>query len=269
MAQLKDSMPVIDVTARRLRCWGRRWRATSRTFWKREKKKLVRKTTGKKADRFTRKDSVNFGFLFDLAFGRALASFLGNIPVQEPAGDSLLPPAPDCVEVGAVRVVGGIRPQNYDAAYRPDGPRVVLDSKSLNDKKSIAKNWQNMVNDLATEAATIHTRFPYAVVVFMVILPKPALEPKQQADIVRTLERLCTRQHVLDEHHLAEAIALVVWDPDTGELDPEVPGAGSALSLQNLSTKVARCYTERYKGLPPHAFVKEAPGDDDDVDDDV
>jgi len=46
--------------------------------------------------------------------------------------------------------------------YRPDGLRFAFDSKTLNDKKSIGKNWQNMINDLATEATTVHSRFPYA-----------------------------------------------------------------------------------------------------------
>ncbi len=53
--------------------------------------------------------------------------------------------------MGTTRIIGGIRPQNYDAAYRPDGPRVVFDSKTLNDQESIGKNWQNMVNDLPSE----------------------------------------------------------------------------------------------------------------------
>lgn len=215
---------------------------------------------------FARDESVQFATLFDRAFGKALGSFLGDIPVVAPAGDSLLPPRPDCVEVGATRIVGGIRPQNYDAAYRPDGPRVVLDSKSLNDRKSIGKNWQNMINDVATEAATIHTRFPYAVVAFMIVLPKPVLEPKQRADIITTLERLGTREHVLDQHHLAEAIALVVWDPETGLIDDMIPGVDSSIGLKSFSEKIARYYTERYKGLPPHGFVREAPGAEHDAD---
>ena len=209
---------------------------------------------------FARDESVQFATMFDRAFGEALGVFLGGIPVVAPAGDSLLPPQDDCVEVGATRIVGGIRPQNYDAAYRPDGPRVVLDSKSLNDRKSIGKNWQNMINDVATEAATIHTRFPYAVVALMIVLPKPALEPKQRADIITTLERLGTREHVLDQHHLAEAIALVVWDPVTGLIDETVPGVDSSIGLKSFSEKIARYYTERYKGLPPHGYVREAPG---------
>lgn len=220
---------------------------------------------------FNRKESVNFAGMFDRAFGEALAQFLGGIPVVTPQSGSLLPPYPHahCVEVGATRIVGGIRPQNYDAAYRPDGPRVVLDSKSLNDRKSIGKNWQNMINDLATEAATIHTRFPYAVVAFMVVLPRPALDPKQQADIVLTLERLGTREHILDQHHLAEAIALILWDPETGLLDEATPGPDSTIGLAHFSAKIARCYTDRYKGLPPHSFVADIPAEEDDEDDDT
>jgi len=106
----------------------------------------------KRADRFDKKQGMDFGYVFDAAFGASLAQMLGGIDVLKPIDNSLLPPHKDCVEVGKVRIVGGIRPQNYDAAYRPDGPRIVYDSKTLNDRNSIAKNWQNMINDLATEA---------------------------------------------------------------------------------------------------------------------
>jgi hypothetical protein len=290
MSQLLPTMPALVVDEKELKEWGSKWLDNRRKVEELAKMKFVakqearrkkfdeRQEARKQASRkpstfspkqfdtasisgaFARDESVRFATMFDRAFGKALAEFLGGIPVKEPNGDSLLPPQADCVEVGATRIVGGIRPQNYDAAYRPDGPRVVLDSKSLNDRKSIGKNWQNMINDLATEAATIHTRFPYAVVAFMVILPKPALEAKQEADIMRTLERLGTREHVLDQHHLAEAIALIVWDPETGKIDSAVPGEESAIGLRSFSNKIARCYTERYKGLPPHGFVREAPG---------
>ena len=77
--------------------------------------------------------------MFDRAFGQAISSMLGGIPVVRPDNDALLPPQPDCVEVGKTRIVGGIRAQNFDAAYRPDGPRIVYDSKTLNDAKSIQK----------------------------------------------------------------------------------------------------------------------------------
>jgi len=194
---------------------------------------------------------MDFGLVFDQGFGTALASMLANA-VKLVSSNSLIPPAPDCVEVGKTRIVGGIRPQNFDVAYRPDGPRVVFDSKGLNDKGSIKKNWQNMVNDLATEAATVHTRFPYCIVAFIVILPRPALVASQERDIVRTLERLGSRKDELDQNHLAEAISLAIWNPQTGIVDPNSPPIGSNLRIDTMQDRIYPHYLDRYKNLPPH-----------------
>ena len=244
MAAIADSMPRILVPREVLVEWGAKWLDD------------VNHETGQPkrggGQRFDRKQSVNFGFAFDEVVGHALASMLGGIPVVSPVGGSLLPPGPDCVEVGSTRVVGGIRPQNYDVAYRPDGPRIVFDSKTLNDLKSVGKNWQNMINDLATEAATVHTRFPYCLVAFMVVVPKPALGATQEATMVRTFERLGNRKNVLDETHLAEALSFVIWDPETGEIDHEVPSPNSPLRIERFSEILYPHYVERYKGLPPH-----------------
>jgi len=166
--------------------------------------------------------------------------------------NELLPPHSNCIEVGPVRVIGGIRPQNFDVAYRPDGPRIVYDSKTLNDAKSIPKNWQNMVNDLGTEATTVHTRFPYAIVAFVVAVPSPAIRQTQLLDLIRTLERLATRNSVLDQEHLAESIAFIVWNPDTGNVDTGRVPSDSPIHVSNFMQKIHRCYVERYKGLPPH-----------------
>lgn len=210
----------------------------------------------KYASAFSKKQGMDFGLVFDRAVGQAFAKMLGNIPVVEFKGSSkagaLQPPQPDCIEVGPARIIGGVRPQNFDVAYRPDGVRIAYDSKSLNDQSSIQKNWQNMVNDLATEATTVHTRFPYAIVGFIVALPRPALKNSQELDMIRTLERMATREHVIDQPHLAEAIALVVWDPETGEIDPNTPHPDSHLRHEKFMEKVFHCYSDRYKGLPPH-----------------
>lgn len=122
-----------------------------------------------------------------MAVGTALAAMLGGVPITTPNANALTPSHPDCVEVGPVRIIGGVRPQNFDVGYRPDGVRFAFDSKTLNDSKSVGKNWQNMINDLATEATTVHSRFPHAVVfphaivfphavvAFMVVVPEPCL----------------------------------------------------------------------------------------------
>lgn len=77
------------------------------------------------------------GKLCDDSVGNALAQMLGGIPIKKPKMNSLLPPEPDCVEVGPARVIGGIRPQNFDVAYRPEGIRFAYDSKTLNGRESV------------------------------------------------------------------------------------------------------------------------------------
>ncbi len=243
MPALADKMPKLTISQEELKRWGGLWLGNKNPETGKDKAPFS----------FDKQQSVNFASFIDMAFGQALAIALGGVPVVKPKGNSLLPAKNDCVEVGAVRVIGGVRPQNYDAAYRPDGPRVVFDSKTLNEEKSIGKNWQNMINDLATEATTIHTRFPYAIVSFIVVVPKPALGAKQEFDIIRTLERLGSRKDVLDQAHLAEVISFVVWDPKTGSIDKDTPNPKSSIRIEAFSDTLFPHYLNRYKGLPPHS----------------
>lgn len=197
--------------------------------------------------------SGELGKLFDMAVGTALAAMLGGVSIEVPSATTLTPPKPDCVEVGPVRIIGGVRPQNFDVGYRPDGVRFAYDSKTLNDAKSVGKNWQNMINDLATEATTVHSRFPHAVVAFMVIVPEPCLGEPQRSAMVETLERLARRQKVEDSDYMAESISLVVWNPDDGSISSGIPAPASPLRIEKFSIQVETAYVSRYKGLPPHA----------------
>lgn len=196
--------------------------------------------------------SGDLGRLFDIAVGQALAALLGGISVVTPNPNALTPASPDVVEVGPVRVIGGVRPQNFDVGYRPDGIRFAFDSKTLNDTSSVRKNWQNMVNDLATEATTVHSRFPHAVVALMVIVPDPCLLEPQRSAMVETLERLARRISVEDPVYMAETISLVLWNPDDGAINAQTPALESPLRLEKFSSQVENAYVRRYKGLPPH-----------------
>ena len=245
MAELQG-MPEVQIPSDTLAQWGSIWSGTVGSL------KRDGTPTSKALGRFDKKQGMDFGRVFDRAFGSALAKMLGDIPVVTPNARALTPPQPDCVEVGTTRVIGGIRPQNYDVAYRPDGPRVVFDSKTLNDQKSIGKNWQNMINDLASEAATVHTRFPFCVVAFIVVLPAPALGSSQHRAISSTLERLGSRRDELDQHHLAEAASLVLWDPATGAIQSASHDPGSSVHLHTMHKRIERAYGERYQHLPPH-----------------
>lgn len=180
------------------------------------------------------------------AVGTALAELLGGIPVVTPSSTALTPSQPDVVEVGPVRIIGGVRPQNFDVGYRPDGVRFAFDSKTLNDRASIGKNWQNMINDIATEATTVHSRFPHAVVGFMVIYPRPAVTAAHLAASIGTLERLGGRTLVDEPEHRGEAMSLVIWDPQTGTIDATIPPPGSPLRIEEFSGHVERTYVARY-----------------------
>jgi hypothetical protein len=192
------------------------------------------------------------GDLCDRTVGKCLAEMLGKIPVVKPTkSTALLPPKADCVEVGPTRVIGGIRPQNFDVAYRPDGVRFVFDSKTLNTRKSLSKNYQNMINDLGTEAATVHTRFPSAIVAFIVAVPEPCLATHRR-NLTTALSRLAGRRSTSGDLHKAEAISLLVWNPHDGSIEEGWPSNGLPLRIEEFSAQVELCYTDRFAGLPPH-----------------
>lgn len=237
MAQLQQ-MPGILVKKEDLLRFGRKWIKN-----------------GGSLSRTPPESSSQLGGLFDQAVGHSLSAMLGGIPIVTPSATSLIPSQPDCVEVGPVRVVGGVRPQNFDVGYRPDGIRFAFDSKTLNDSKSLGKNFLNMINDLATEATTVHTRFPHAIVAFIFIVPKPCLDeqPRRSSAALQTLDRLARREGISDPEHLAEAISVVVWNPSTGVIIPDVPSQSSHLRIEDFSKKIEEIYASRYKGLPPHA----------------
>jgi hypothetical protein len=206
----------------------------------------------KNGGKFNKAQSMQFGKIFDSKVGEALAVMLGEIPIIKPGGNDLVPKQANCVEVGDCRIVGGVRPQNFDVGYRPDGVRFAFDSKTLNDTKSVEKNWQNMINDLGTEATTVHIRFPYAVVAFLVAIPKPCLTSPQKEALAETLERMSQRTSPIDAPHKAEAIALVIWDPASKEIDLTWPIQMSCLRIESFSKQIVNSYFDRYKGLPPH-----------------
>lgn len=204
--------------------------------------------------KFAKKAGMDFGNLLDFAVGEALAVMLGGVPILVPNQTQLQPSMADCVEVGPVRIVGGVRPQNFDVGYRPDGVRIAFDSKTLNDHDSVGKNWQNMINDLATEATTVHSRFPSAVVGFVVAIPLPCMPLGARTNsIVGTLTRLGGRRLVDEPAHRAEAMSLVLWDPATGNVHPGLPDPTSPLRIERFSDQVHHAYHDRFQGLPPHA----------------
>ena len=243
-----NPIPDLIIPQELLKKWGSIWLGTVGSN---------DKDTGmptKKAERFfDKKQGMDFGKSVDPHVAKMFAEMLGNIPVIPPiSGTKLLPPMDDCVELGDTRLVGGVRTQNYDIMYRPDSVRIAYDSKTLNASGSLQKNWHNMVNDLASEATTVHTRFPYALALFLVLIPKDIFSGNTTEEIVRTLERLNCRKSIREEDYKAESIALIIWNPHTGEIDRDLPEKKSSLRWEKFGSRIEATYLERYAGLPPH-----------------
>ena len=83
-------------------------------------------------------------------------------------------------------------------------------------------------------------------------IPESCLLEPQRSTLVATLERLSGRAAVDEPSHVAEAAALVLWNPATGELHDSSPGRDDPLGLGTFVHRIETSYTERYKGLPPH-----------------
>ena len=230
-------MPAVVPPRRELAQFGARWAAL-----------------GNRLSRSKPFSSGQLGNVIDHTVGHALAEMLGGIPVMKPKGGSLTPPGANVVEVGPMRVEGGIRPQNFDVGYRPSGygVRFAFDSKTLNDTKSVGKNWQNMVNDIATEAATVHSVFEDAVVGFIIAVPFPCINDRRRTQMIGIFENLARRVNTSDQHYLAEAISFVLWNPSTGTINSRYPPPDSPLRIEKFSTFVERSYRDRFDGRPPH-----------------
>jgi len=197
----------------------------------------------------------------DTVFADALATFLGGINVLEASqsrkpGFALHPPEPDCVEYGHVTVAGGARTQRFDVAYRPDGPRIAFDNKTLNGEGSWGKNWNNMINDLVAEATTVHHRYPDTVVAFFILAPTPILRKGSRLeDACKQMTRIGGRvQPQLENLHLAEAISLALWEPSTGAISTTEPDPARfpEIRIERFAETVEIRYRERFKYAPPH-----------------
>lgn len=234
------TMPAIVIPQRELAVFGDTWQRN-----------------GMCLSRTPPQSSGQLGNLIDHTVGHALAEMLGGIPTAKPNSRSLTPPIANCVEIGPARIAGGIRHQNFDVAYRPmsfepEGVRFAFDSKTLNDTKSVMKNWQNMVNDIATEAATVHSVFPNAVVGFIIAVPLGCISESRRNQMIEVFERLAQRRNPADQHYQAEAISFVLWHPKDGSISKKFPHPDSHIRIEKFSTLVERAYRSRFEDLAPH-----------------
>jgi hypothetical protein len=65
--------------------------------------------------------------------------------------------------------------------------------------------------------------------------------------LITRLDRTRRRETEADAAHLLEAVAVIVYDPDTGELSPDLPPPGSGLRWDEFVTALAETYDVRFE----------------------
>jgi hypothetical protein len=210
------------------------------------------------------------------ALGRALLNDL----------ETKLPRLSDVV-VGERVVSGALRTVNADVSeiHAIDGLRLAIELKPVN--LAVGRAIWNRFGDIRTFAVNLHLKFPFCVIGGVLAIPTyedvgtreaekaskeeaaetvgapdADMEPESKTEspppgrkstrhlISRAISRLRRaggRQTEADAPHLLEGIAVLVYDPDTATIDPDLPPAGSGLRWEEFIATVAETYDARFE----------------------
>ena len=185
--------------------------------------------------------------------------------------------------VGERRVAGALRPVNADVSeiHPTDGLRLAVELKPVN--LAVGRAIWNRFGDIRTFAVNLHLKFPFCVIGGVLAIPTAeeigtkdaAYAAQEEAEagassgetvsdencgrpqwkstrhlIERANARLIRaggRRTEADAPHLLEAIAVVVYDPHTGVLDPDFPKGGSGLRWDEFVRAMVSAYEARFE----------------------
>jgi hypothetical protein len=199
-----------------------------------------------------------------------LSQCLGRVLVHELR---LRLPNLNNVMVGERMVGGALRSVNADVSelHATDGLRLAVEIKPVN--LAVGRAIWNRFGDIRTFAVNLHLKFPFAVVGGVLAIPifewtgtRDESNPDSEAEIlvpgalpsrrsttpiiskaIARLVRAGGRRTEGDAPHLLEAIAVVVYDPDTGLLSEDLPPAGSRLRWDEFIVDLAQAYQARFE----------------------
>lgn len=155
---------------------------------------------------------------------------------------------------GEKKVSGALRTVNADVSemHPLDGLRLAVELKPVN--LAVGRAIWNRFGDIRTFAVNLHLKFPFAVVGGVLVIPTYELKAGERKSTVHLIERAVERlsraggrETEGDAPHLLEGIGVVVYDPDTAELDPEVPTDLSRLRWDEFVADLATAYDARFE----------------------
>jgi hypothetical protein len=169
---------------------------------------------------------------------------------------------------GEREVSGALRVVKADVSeyHSLDGLRLAVEIKPVN--LAVGRAIWNRFGDIRTFAVNLHLKFPFSVIGGVLVIPttertkeghrKPTTHLIMRA--VARLVRAGGRRTEGDASHLLEAIAVVVYDPATGVLDPNLPPSDTGLRWDDFIKKLAFVYDSRFGEGEIEAEIE---GDDD------
>lgn len=153
------------------------------------------------------------------------------------------------------KVAGALRTVQADVSesHRLDGLRLAVEIKPVN--LAVGRAIWNRFGDIRTFAVNIHLKFPFAVVGGVLAVPSYEQMPNGRKKttlplIERAVERLRRaggRESEAGAPHLLEAIGVLVYDPDTSQLDDSMPPHGSGLRWDEFVQTLAETYQVRFE----------------------
>ena len=159
---------------------------------------------------------------------------------------------------GEHTVSGGLREVDADVSESNalDGLRLAVEIKPVN--LSVGRAIWNRFGDIRTFAVNLHLKFPFAVVGGVLAIPtyeegkKAKGEPFKRSvthlidRAVARLSRAGGRQTEGDAPHLLEGVCVLVYDPDTQTLNPDLPPRGSGLRWEEFVDELVMAYEARF-----------------------
>jgi hypothetical protein len=161
---------------------------------------------------------------------------------------------------GEHQVAGALRTMQSDVtdSAESDGLRLAIEIKPVN--LAVGRAIWNRFGDIRTFAVNMHLKFPFAVVGGVLSIPTYEEATSKKTGpykrdtrhlinrAVLRLARAGGRLKESDAPHLLEGVWVLVYDPDTATLDPNVPPKDNHLRLNEFIDDLAAAYDARFTG---------------------
>lgn len=155
-------------------------------------------------------------------------------------------------------VSGGLRIAKADVSeiHPLDGLRLAVEIKPVN--LAVGRAIWNRFGDIRMFAVNLHLKFPFAVLGGVLAIPTyeesaAATRASRKSTVhlinraIARLSRAGGRRTEGDAPHLLEAVAVIVYNPDSGVLEPEIPPKGSGLRWDEFVLSMSAAYTARFE----------------------